>query len=76
MDISNTDFVNSFLKAARARKLSVVVIYGEMVGMKAKMKLVSNVGEAGTKGVLTWLRGAEAAQQAAAPSDIDTPTEN
>lgn len=74
MDISNTDFVNSFLKAARARKLSVVVIYGEMVGTKAKMKLVSNVGEAGTKGVLMWLRGAEAAQQA---SNVDdTPTEN
>ncbi len=43
-EINNTDFIGSFLKAAQARKLSVVVIYGETVGTTSRLKLTSNVG--------------------------------
>lgn len=56
VDISDADFVNSFLKAARARNISAVVIYGVRDGMKLKLRLVSNAGEEPTKGVLSWLR--------------------
>jgi len=55
-EITPQDFVNSFLASARARKLSVVVIYGVQEGTKARMRLVSNVGEAGVKAVLEWIR--------------------
>jgi hypothetical protein len=56
VEISDADFVNSFLKAARLRKISTVVIYGVQEGMQAKLRLVSNAGEGPTKGVLAWLR--------------------
>ncbi len=71
MDISNKDFVNSFLKAARERKLSVTVFYGEMVGTRAVMRLVSNVGEKGTKEALAWLR---AQPVEATPAELADPT--
>lgn len=56
MDISDTDFVNSFLKAARDRKLSVIVIYAVQQGTKANLKLTSNVGPSMVDAVLQWLR--------------------
>jgi hypothetical protein len=54
--ISDADFVNSFLKAARLRKISAVVMYGTQEGRSAKLRLVSNAGEGPTQGVLAWLR--------------------
>ena len=44
IEISNADFIGSFLKAARERKMSVVVLYGETVGTRSRLKLTSNVG--------------------------------
>ncbi len=55
-EITDSDFIHSFLKAAKARKLSVVVVYGERVGTRANLKLTSNVGPDMTSAVLQWLR--------------------
>ncbi len=56
MEISDTDFVNSFLKAARLRKMSVIAIYGTTETGRAVMRMVSNAGPGPTQGILGWLR--------------------
>lgn len=72
MEISNTDFVNSFLKAARKRKLSIVVIYGEQVGTRAQLKMTSNVGPEMTSTVMQWIRKSSP-PVTEAPTDDDAP---
>jgi len=67
--ISDADFVNSFLKAARERKLSVVAIYGVREGMNAKLRLVSSVGPGPTQGVLAWLRSQPSLEAEQAPAE-------
>ncbi len=56
MEISDADFVNSFLKAARLRKMSAVVIYGTTEAGRLVMRMVSNAGPGPTQGILGWLR--------------------
>jgi len=55
-EISDADFVNSFLKAARLRKMSAIVIYGTTESGRAVMRMVSNAGPGPTQGILGWLR--------------------
>ena len=68
-EISNVDFVNSFLKAARLRKIAAVVVYGATEGGKANLRLVSNAGEGPTKGFLAWLRNQPEVQAELTPED-------
>lgn len=56
IEISDKEFVDSFLKAARLRKMSVVVIYGTTNPGRAVLRLVTNAGKAATEGVLSWIR--------------------
>lgn len=56
VDVTDQDFVNSFLAAARKRKLSAVVVYGTVEGGRAKMRMVSNAGAGPTQGLLGWLQ--------------------
>ena len=67
IEITDSDFIHSFLKAAKDRKLSVVVVYGERQGTRANLKLTSNVGPAMTDMVMQWLRKS-------APPDETPPT--
>lgn len=71
VEISDTEFVNSFLKAARERKLSAVVAYGTVEGGKAKLKLVSNAGPGPTQGLLGWLQGQKVSAEQLAEGNDD-----
>ena len=56
-DVSVADFINSLSKAARARGISIVMLYGFTENGRAVMKMSSNTGPEGTAAVLTWVRG-------------------
>lgn len=68
-DVSVSDFVNSLLKAARVRGVSVVMIYGFQEHGRNKMVMSSNTGPAGTDAVLTWVRGLDPTAAAKALHD-------
>lgn len=53
--IHHTDFIQSFLKAARERGISAVVIAGYDENGKSIMKMSSNAGEEAVKGALKWI---------------------
>ena len=56
-DVSDRDFVNSFLKAARLRKMSAVVIYVTNEAGRAQLRMTSNVGPVAAQGILAWIKG-------------------
>lgn len=71
-DITDSDFVNSFLKACRKRGMSVAVIYGERIGIRSiNMKLVSNQGQKATTDILSWMAAKYARGEGAAIPALD-----
>ncbi len=80
-EISDADFVNSFLKACRKRGMSAAVIYGERVGLRVNMRLVSNQGSKATTDILSgmaakYASGAGDTIPALDASEEPTPTES
>lgn len=68
-DITVTDFVNSMLKAAKARGISCILVYGYREGGKNVMKMKSTESEAATKGALQWLVKANLVADPIAPDE-------